>query len=144
MSSRSFTYSIDIDAGHSSEKIVMNGGDAAENWGESIELHGTPGFRNSITPPDHDLSIRRFEVSPTYPEAGENVFFEILIENLGLNTANDSLYLLELDSLTDMNREIVMAWQTPLLEMGDSALFEHSIQMNNEGARYFQALLVFR
>ncbi|MBD3377058.1 hypothetical protein GF406_18665 [candidate division KSB1 bacterium] len=68
------TYQTPNTNGYSEEKILLTAPDSPENWGNSSEFNGTPGFKNSISPPLDSLS------------------FELLTENLRLNTL-DSLGL---------------------------------------------------
>ena len=44
----SYTYSIDNEPGYSEEKIDPTKPDSPDNWENSITVHGTPGFRNSV------------------------------------------------------------------------------------------------
>ena len=53
-----YTYTIGNPPGHSDEKIDLNGGDRPDNWANSLAVNGTPGFRNSVSPHDWNLTLR--------------------------------------------------------------------------------------
>jgi len=71
-------------AGYSDEKILPEGDNTLDNWGNSIKLLGTPGFRNSITPYDHDLAITDFSCSSTATAPDPQSYtFTITVRNIG-------------------------------------------------------------
>lgn len=136
-----YAYNIDVLPGHSTEKIMMTGGDTNDNWGQSVSVNGTPGARNSITPPENDLAIKRIEASPQFPVTDEDFTITIDVENRGLNPANDSLHLFELASLSDPQGTLIKSWQTSVISPGDTAAFEHSMQMGENSIRILKAVL---
>ncbi len=136
------TYDTNIAPGKSAEKILMSSDDTNANWGESLSINGTPGARNSITPPDLDLSIKRFEATPRYPGPQELFEISIVVENRGLSSAGDSLCLYELEYLQDSDGIPIAAWQTPILSMNDSAIFTHSMNMEEASSKFFKARLM--
>jgi hypothetical protein len=50
-------YSVDCPPGRSWERVVPSGGDGKENFRPSREKEGTPGRRNSVTPPDRNPAL---------------------------------------------------------------------------------------
>ncbi|MCC6476415.1 lamin tail domain-containing protein, partial [bacterium] len=77
-------YSTGNTPGHSDEKRVMNGGDDDENWMDCETLHGTPGFRNSVTPLERNLGIVEIEADPDAPAAGSSFSISVSVVNSGL------------------------------------------------------------
>jgi len=82
----SYQYSLDNSSGSSDEKINLMGSNTDDNWSNSRSMHGTPGFQNSVTPTDADLSIIKQDVFyvPTQPQAGKMLTIHCLIRNSGL------------------------------------------------------------
>ena len=78
-----WTYSIDNAPGYSEEKILASAGDTVTNWQNSRVLHGTPGARNSVTPPDHDLAIARVWPVPAVPQMGDSFELWIRVQQCG-------------------------------------------------------------
>jgi hypothetical protein len=79
-------YSIDCPPGHSWERILPNGGDSAENFKPSLKSDGTPGARNSVTPPDVNpgLGSDAVRFGPSGPEMGNPVELRVTCRNMGL------------------------------------------------------------
>ena len=82
-----YFYSANNDKGISDEKIIMNDDNSSSNWGNSKNLNGTPGFRNSITPLNFDLILNSITSSPTMPFQENNVRLISTIKNIGKNIA---------------------------------------------------------
>lgn len=78
-----YLYSIGNIPGRSDEKIELSEDNSPANWGDSRHLHGTPGSRNTLTRPNLDLAITRFELLNNTLMAGANAPFELVIKNLG-------------------------------------------------------------
>ncbi|MCF7886453.1 MAG: lamin tail domain-containing protein, partial [Candidatus Marinimicrobia bacterium] len=93
-----YTTTPDQKEGHSDEKILLEGENTEENWGNSLAQKGTPGLPNSITPRDYDLGIINAElVRPQRPLMGDDLFIELEIENKGLESASGAELLCGLD-----------------------------------------------
>ncbi len=58
-----YRYSIDNKPGHSDEKILMNSDNSTSNWGNSLVEYGTPGFKNSVSPPQFDIGFSEDAIS---------------------------------------------------------------------------------
>ena len=85
----SYTYSVGNKPGHSDEKIILSGPNTPDNWADSKTSGGTPGSRNSVTPRDFDLKLARIIFTPQRPSCGENITLSVLVENTGLEPAED-------------------------------------------------------
>jgi len=72
------TYSVPNDEGFSEEKLRLEDGDGADNWGESAVEHGTPGYANSITSVSVDSTRALLVVNEIManPAAGEAEWIE--------------------------------------------------------------------
>ncbi|MCF6269662.1 MAG: lamin tail domain-containing protein [Melioribacteraceae bacterium] len=118
-----YTYSANNSAGISDEKIDIEGANSEENWGNSIVPHGTPGFRNSISPRDYDLEISVLEFYPEDIFADDEIEFIFLIKNRGRKEAANfevKLFIdLNHDSLAQSS-EIILLQNESVLQSGDS------------------------
>jgi len=76
-------------SGYSWEKIVPEGNNQSSNWGNSRNLRGTPGFRNSLSPYDYDVMVSGLkQVSPVgivKPE--EPIEIDFVVKNVGQQVA---------------------------------------------------------
>ncbi|HSD65040.1 MAG TPA: lamin tail domain-containing protein [Ignavibacteriaceae bacterium] len=105
-----YTYTADNSQSHSDEKIYVESDSSQTNWLNSIPLNGTPGFKNSVTPVNFDLSISAVKILPLIPVQGDDISIEAIIKNQGENTAesfnvkifNDT----NLDSVPQNNEQI--------------------------------------
>ncbi|HCK98881.1 MAG TPA: hypothetical protein DHW42_02065 [Candidatus Marinimicrobia bacterium] len=90
-------------SGYSDEKILLDGPNSPENWGNSISYLGTPGFKNSISPRDYDVAIidLRYFDDIEYPTPGEPVRFLLKVQNLGLKTISNAELILGEDTNRD-------------------------------------------
>src|SRR4030067_1230807 len=52
-----YTYSADNSTATSDEKITIDKNNSLSNWANSLNINGTPGGRNSVTPFNNDLSF---------------------------------------------------------------------------------------
>ena len=81
----SVTYTLPNDDGISEERTTYDYPFAPELWGNSVIIGGTPGFRNSISPREHDLGIipASLSISPNPPVHGQSAQVSLSIQNLG-------------------------------------------------------------
>ena len=84
-----YTYSANNSAGISDEKILMTNDNSASNWANSLNINGTPGFKNSVTPIDFDLSLSSISITPVHPIDGDNVTINVKVKNIGLQSADN-------------------------------------------------------
>ena len=74
-------------SGKSLERISIDAlSNDQTNWGSSVSTNkATPGTANSITPKDYDLTISSFKSLTDFGIVGEEIQFEVMIKNIGLN-----------------------------------------------------------
>jgi len=82
----SWSVSSGFPSGISHEKIIANNDNSPSNWASSLVTNGTPGFENSITPANLDLSVASSEVvfSPSFPALNQTFSIFANVRNLGL------------------------------------------------------------
>ena len=83
-----YQYSINNTPGHSDEKIILSEDNSTQNWGNSLILKGTPGFKNSVSPKNIDLLISEFGFLETTFIVGETIHYETVIKNNGQQIIN--------------------------------------------------------
>ena len=89
-----YRYSTGNEEGYPDEKILLNGGNGTENWADGLVSGGTPGFRNSVTPWDYDLTISKEAVNyhPSIMiKTGNTVHFSAAVQNSGMQVFDDSI-----------------------------------------------------
>ncbi|MHB8579501.1 MAG: lamin tail domain-containing protein [Ignavibacteriaceae bacterium] len=100
-----YIYSANNDKGFSDEKILGVGDSSKSNWENSLQINGTPGFLNSVSPKESDLAVSDIIFNPSFPSKGESFTIEVKVQNNGIKTEIFSLQLFEdtnLDSLPDI------------------------------------------
>ena len=95
------------------------------NWGSSVSTSkATPGKTNSLTPKDFDLTISKFESENDFGIIGEEIQFNIVVKNIGLNTSSNFVVNLYRDANADsvaQPSELISTQQGFALTAGDSA-----------------------
>ncbi|HEY3294365.1 MAG TPA: lamin tail domain-containing protein [bacterium] len=124
-----YAYHIGNTEGFSDEKILPQDGDSLSNWRDSAVLYGTPGARNSVTPPDRDLAVTAFFAEPSSPQSGDSFSVTIQVTNVGRSVFGDSLSLYRSESGNVLT--LLAAWPTGTLSVGDSARFSHRLRMES-------------
>ncbi len=81
-------YSANNSATISDEKIFLNHDSSASNWANSLNVNGTPGFHNSVTPYNYNLKLSSFSIFPEIVFEGGNVQITAVVKNAGTETAN--------------------------------------------------------
>ncbi len=114
--------------GKSLERISANGlSNDPVNWGSSISINkATPGSINSITPKDNDLTISSFKSENDYGIFNEEIQFEIVVKNIGLNTSSNFNVNLYRDANADsiaQPSEFISTQNGLLINPGDSSSF---------------------
>lgn len=84
-----YRYSPDNQPGYSDEKIFCTEDNSASNWANSIRFRGTPGFLNSVSPPDWDLSVDSLWTDPVYPLAEIGIQVNMILKNRGREPIQD-------------------------------------------------------
>ena len=121
-----YTYSANNSNGISDEKINIDLGNDEENWGNSIVSHGSPGFRNSISPRDYDLEISSLQYYPEDIFAESEIEFNLQIKNKGEKEATNFEVKLFVDINNDsvsQSEEIVLLQNDLAISSGDSLNF---------------------
>lgn len=96
------------------------------NWTESI--FPTPGFINSVTQKNYDLSIDTIITNPKFPLIDSKVKFNVSINNIGKNPVDFSISIFEdsnLDSLADKILETSIEYN---IQTGDLFTYESSLE----------------
>ena len=81
--------------GYSWERVDITTPDSISLWEESLVINGTPGSRNSVTPPLVNLGIKGITIE--YDEVSEPVEITLQIENTGENQISEISVLVFLD-----------------------------------------------
>lgn len=126
-----YTYSIENESGHSDEKIRLAAPDDSSNWHSSLEVNGTPGRRNSVTPPDRDLSIVLMRATPDYPLANSNYELEVVIVNTGLQSLSSTV-VIHADS-SDGAVYVLDSLETTLVQPADTTVLSPIVRMPSSG-----------
>lgn len=121
-----YQYSIGNTPGHSDEKRNRYGDNSPENWGNSLFLHGTPGYRNSIAEVEFNLGLADQDLSlaPIHPQPDETIEVTVLVHNWG-TLAGEGTVQLGIDrnynDLIDNDETIATQPISPPIAPGDSA-----------------------
>lgn len=134
--------------GYSLERINPLGQtNNSSNWSTSVaQFHSTPLYKNSITPKPHDLFLKSFTVTPLFPSKSDDVIFDFIIKNRGLNQADNFLFNIYKDFNFDsisQNSELVNSQTYFSLNPGDSLSLHFSIQNIDTGSKQFIAKIVY-
>jgi len=78
------TYSANNKEGYSDEKKDIS----TDYWENSKIINGSPGFKNSVSPMDFDLSISNFFANTQFVTLGESLDINVTIKNIGSKTAD--------------------------------------------------------
>lgn len=81
----SYTYTIDQDKGFSDERVSFE----ADIWENSLISGGTPGFKNSVVTPDHDLMLTELILPDIIQAPGNQNIFQVKVFNRGLVSASE-------------------------------------------------------
>jgi hypothetical protein len=114
--------------GKSLERISVDGlSNNSTNWGSSVSLDkATPGKINSITPKDFDLTITSFKSDDGFGIIDEEIQFNVIVKNIGINISsnfNVNLYRdANADSIAQLS-ELISTQQGLALTTGDSLSF---------------------
>jgi len=78
-----YIYSPDNMAGHSDEKIDLQGNNGFQNWADSRELYGSPGFLNSVAILRIDLKALHLWNEPMRSRKGDDIRLWVSVLNWG-------------------------------------------------------------
>lgn len=115
------------------------------NWGSSISNNkATPGSVNSITPKDNDLTISSFKSENDFGIIGDEILFNVIVKNIGLNnSANFSVNLyrdLNADSIAQQS-ELISSQVGLMINPGDSSSFNFITTDFVDGKNIFIAIV---
>jgi hypothetical protein len=98
-----YRYSLNNLPGHSDEKIDLDGDDSPSNWQDSRVTDGTPGRKNSVSPPEIDVGFSEESWQLPLPVfTGDTVAVTLSILNFGLHIPKRSM-LIRLFTAQDEN-----------------------------------------
>jgi len=134
----SYSYSIDNQPGYSDEKVVLEGYDDSDNWGNSIVKGGTPGYRNSIAPYHVDPGLGELSLNlPDIIFAGDRVQIGLLIHNFGLDSLVGELDLVifaDRDNDSTLSaRDILITEDKQFIRADKTAELEFTWQTSESG-----------
>jgi len=81
LDSSSMEWYVSTGNGYSWERVSLETEDSTSVWAESLVLNGTPGYRNSVTPPMINLGIVDALIQPAL--VGENIEVLVFVANRG-------------------------------------------------------------
>ena len=130
------TYSANNSAGISDEIIDVETRKSENNWENSTLLHGTPGFRNSVSLSDYDLEISTLQFFPEEIFVDDEIEFKIKIKNRGKKEATDfntKLYIDFNHDASPQDKEIILSQNDSVLKRGDSIIHRTIKAINQSG-----------
>ncbi len=137
-----YTYSANNSLGISDERILYDKND----WENSLILNGTPGFKNSTSPKEYDLSISEITFSNRNVIIGNEVTIKIKIENLGTKPAQQFIFNLYKDENKDSIQQINEIISTKMLTNLDSSeilILEEIISNITKGENHFYVEIIY-
>ncbi len=143
-----YRYSTDNPPGYSDEKIIAGNGNAASNWANSLVPGGTPGYRNSVTPFNHDLAVDASSLiylPNLFPTTSDSIQLYFKLFNAGLDIYSDSVSILlyvdeNNDSLYQSN-EILIGKQDQTIHLLPGEYQEFKAGFNPAFAGIFPVVL---
>ncbi len=135
-----YRYSVGNESGHSDEKVRLNLNNDSTNWHDSVTHLGTPGFRNSVTPPERDLGVISLHAEPEFPTIGSIYRIEVLIKNFGLQSLGSSATI-SADSLGSGEFYPLHSTELNTIAAGDCTSIVDSIVMPQTGIQQIRAIL---
>lgn len=137
-----YLYSANNGSAFSDEKIIINKNNIAANWGNALFANGTPGKKNSVTPNQIDLSLRKMFVSNNNVILGETFAISCVVKNIGANSVSNFeikyFHDLNKDSLAQSPEEIFLQ-QVSTLAAGDSIEINFPYANHTAGKNIFIA-----
>ncbi len=128
--------------GFSLERISVNQPtNQQSNWGTSQDgLKATPNRTNSITAKDYDVALKSFSIIPTTTQIGENISFQFVLKNLGINTANNVTLGIYKDANGDsiaQPSELIKSELFSSISTGDSINYNYTYNVNDSTVKQF-------
>lgn len=141
-----YMYSANNGTAISDEKKIMSNDNSSSNWANSLVTNGTPGFKNSVTPTDFDLSITDFSYSPPVIIHGDTYTLSARVKNLGIQTASSFTINFYFDSNEDSIGtidELVFTQQGINLNPGDSVTYSAQFSQTIPGVYKYIAIIEY-
>ncbi len=115
------------------------------NWKTSLSRYkATPGYINSVTQKDYDLTISSFLYSPALPVFGEDVSVSVKIKNIGRNEAVFNLLLYEDINLDSIPDQLISEMSSLVISQADSAVININYTIQNlQSIKGFFAIIYF-
>ncbi len=115
-----YTYTANNKEGISDERIFVDSLHLNNAWENSLNDNGTPGFRNSVSPLDHNIGIVNISFSAPRPSEDKLLKLNIIIKNIGLFHANN----FTVSFYDDLNKDSIPDYSELLFQRG-------SLQLNS-------------
>jgi hypothetical protein len=115
------------------ERINVDGTSIdSENWGTSqFVLGATPGFINSLTQKEFDVSVTKINSDPKFPLMGDTVNIMAIVHNPGENSSAFALNLFEDTDLDSLSDQLLESSLTINLNSGDSIEYNFNYTIEN-------------
>ncbi len=120
----SYTYTIDQPKGYSDERVFFD----KDIWENSLIFGGTPGFKNSVVPPDFDIMLIDASSPDIINNEGQNEF-TLTVTNRGLNTIERFIVNSYINGEFVRDDEYLFS-----IEYGDSADVKVQLEFEAEGS----------
>ena len=138
-----FTYSIDNQSGFSDEKINLTHDNSPLNWKNSYLLNGTPGFYNSVSPRQNDLSLELINSPFIPPKVNETWQVTLQLKNVGIYSAEQfrlvGFYYEQLDSVL-----IYEHFFTTALQSNDEINQTINLETETPGEKIYRFFLLWQ
>ncbi|MEG8946224.1 lamin tail domain-containing protein [Rosettibacter firmus] len=118
----------------------------SSNWKSPINLKGTPGKKNSVTPFNYDIQILCDNVEQINSTVDDTTVLKFIIYNKGKNIANNFVLLLYEDvNCTSLINEmyLINRYEYAYLSPGDSMIFYFKTKEYNVGEKCLIAKVIF-
>jgi len=137
-----YKYSIGNSPGFSDEKVNLDGKNDLLNWLDSKAEGGTPGWRNSVSPPLYDFGFDENSlIFPVFMFSGEQLVFTLELIDYGLRMASDSL---EVTVFSDFNQDNIYQKDDLLISHMKIPTIEQKLVFVWENARAGEHQVVVR
>ncbi|NOY77350.1 MAG: hypothetical protein GXO76_05715 [Calditrichaeota bacterium] len=115
-----YRYTLDNRPGHSDEKINIFQDSPENNWANSLQLNGTPGFKNSVALSARDLALVSVNWDSVLLQKEGEFSGTAVVRNVGTTPASDSRLVLFEDK--DLDGRFTSSEQRGLWPIGRSVL----------------------
>ncbi|MCP5064168.1 MAG: hypothetical protein GY936_17140 [Ignavibacteriae bacterium] len=137
-----YTYSANNEEGVSDERNIAT----EDNWSNSVIVNGTPGFRNSISPKENDLTLLSFTATNTNVTVGNDFQFTLKIKNVGTLPASNislNIYKDENQDGLPQQEEVLSTEIISEIATNDSLEIKKDFENNSVGKNNFIAEVEF-